>query len=206
MAPEALGPRPLSPPKGVAESAVSLLDIYPTLLDLFGYRSSQTLDGRSLKPLLKDPSTDWNYPVLTSNFERDFAVRSNRWRYIRYSDGGEELYEMIGDRREIRPWREKVLQTGVPYVSDVGKRLEPFISNWQWLSLQLQTATPTRTSTATPTITPTATLTLTPTATNTETTTPTPSPTPTVTPTHTITPIPTSTFATPPTVTGTRTP
>ncbi len=87
--------------KGICQSAVSLVDIYPTLLELFGYRSSQTLDGRSLKPLLKDPSADWNYPVLTSNFERDFAVRSNRWRYIRYSDGGEELYEMIGDRREL---------------------------------------------------------------------------------------------------------
>jgi arylsulfatase A-like enzyme len=86
---------------GVSQRAVSLLDIYPTLLDLFGYQGTHTLDGRSLKPLLENPSAEWDYPVVISSLERDFAVRSNRWRYIRYVDGGEELYEMLGDKQEL---------------------------------------------------------------------------------------------------------
>lgn len=83
------------------QRAVSLLDVYPTLLDLAGYRPTHDLNGRSLRPLLIDPSSEWDYPVISSTQNQDFAVRSNRWRYIRYRDGGEELYEMIGDRREL---------------------------------------------------------------------------------------------------------
>ena len=113
---------------------------------------------------------------------------------------------LIGDRNEIRPWREQILQTSAPYLSDINKRIEPIVGSWEWLSLQLATATPTSTPTATATITPTVTPTVTPTATRTQTVTPSPSSTATPTATNTITPIPTSTFATPPTATGTRTP
>lgn len=85
----------------VCDSAVSLLDIYPTLMDLWGLEPLHELDGRSLVPLLQSPDIDWDYPVLTARSEQQFAIRSNRWRYIRYQNGGEELYEYIGDPDEL---------------------------------------------------------------------------------------------------------
>ncbi len=85
----------------VCDRAVSLLDIYPTLMDVFQYQALHTLSGRSLKPLLENPKLEWDYPVVISNSQAEFAVRANRWRYIRYRDGGEELYETLGDSREL---------------------------------------------------------------------------------------------------------
>jgi arylsulfatase A-like enzyme len=72
---------------------VSLLDIYPTLADLCGLPVGKQLEGRSLKPLLDDPTTEWDRPVITSHGFQNHAVRSERYRYIRYSDGTEELYD-----------------------------------------------------------------------------------------------------------------
>ncbi|MCP5119439.1 MAG: sulfatase-like hydrolase/transferase, partial [bacterium] len=64
-----------------------LIDIYPTLIELCGLTEKPELDGRSLVPLLRDPSAEWPYPVITTYRPGQHAVRSERWRYIRYSDG-----------------------------------------------------------------------------------------------------------------------
>ena len=83
-----------------SDKAVGLIDIYPTLVDLCGLPKKEGLFGRSLVPLLKDPATTWDHPVLTARFEGNYAVRSNRYRYIRYKDGGEELYDHQYDPHE----------------------------------------------------------------------------------------------------------
>ena len=83
----------------VCEQPVSLLDIYPTLVDLCGLPQKEELDGRSLLPLLKDPSATWDQPALMTMGRGNHAIRSDRWRYIRYSDGSEELYDHDND-----PW------------------------------------------------------------------------------------------------------
>lgn len=79
---------------------VSLLDIYPTLLELCGLPAKKELEGSSLAPLLKNPSAAWEKPVLTTHGLNNHAVRSERWRYIRYEDGSEELYDHDNDRQE----------------------------------------------------------------------------------------------------------
>lgn len=79
---------------------VSLMDIYPTLLDLCGLPPSGRVDGRSLVPLLKDPQTEWNHPAITSYDFGEFTVRTENWRYIRYIDGSEELYDHTKDKTE----------------------------------------------------------------------------------------------------------
>jgi choline-sulfatase len=81
--------------------AVSLLDLYPTLMDLFDLKPLHQLDGRSLLPLIQQPELEWDHPVIIARNPNEIAVRSNRWRYIRYAQGGEELYEYIGDRDEL---------------------------------------------------------------------------------------------------------
>jgi arylsulfatase A-like enzyme len=81
--------------------AVSLLDIYPTLVELCGLPRKLDLEGESLVPLLRDPAAK-HRPVVTTYLPGNHAVRTERWRYIRYRDGGEELYDCVKDPGELR--------------------------------------------------------------------------------------------------------
>lgn len=87
-------------PGTVSHRTVSLIDLYPTLAELCNLQTPETLEGRSLRPLLKNPAADWPYPALTTNFEGNHAVRSEQYRYIRYRDGSEELYDHERDPNE----------------------------------------------------------------------------------------------------------
>jgi arylsulfatase A-like enzyme len=79
---------------------VSMIDIYPTLIDLCGLPSRKELEGVSLRPLLTNPGADWDRPAITTYFRNNHSVRSERWRYTRYADGGEELYDHKADPME----------------------------------------------------------------------------------------------------------
>lgn len=79
---------------------VSLLDLYPTLTELCGLEPSERIDGESLLPLLKDPEAPRRRPAVTTYLRGNHAVRDGRWRYIRYADGGEELYDHRTDPNE----------------------------------------------------------------------------------------------------------
>jgi choline-sulfatase len=79
---------------------VGLIDIYPTLVDLCSLPSKEGLDGVSLKPLLTTPDADWERPTLTTFGPNNHSIRSEHWRYIRYDDGSEELYDHRKDTRE----------------------------------------------------------------------------------------------------------
>jgi arylsulfatase A-like enzyme len=84
----------------VCDRPVSLLDIYPTLLDLCRLPRPDGLDGRSLQRLLRTPEQPWDHPVVTTFGFNNHAVQTSRWRYIRYRDGGEELYDHASDPNE----------------------------------------------------------------------------------------------------------
>ena len=58
------------------------------------------LDGVSLTELLKNPSVNTNRVVKTYVNSEDYVLSGKRWRYIRYGDGGEELYDARNDPRE----------------------------------------------------------------------------------------------------------
>jgi arylsulfatase A-like enzyme len=85
---------------------VSLVDLYPTLIDLCGLPQRDDLDGRSIAPLLRDPTIQWPYPAIITHSPHwhgvNHAIRSQRYHYIRYRDGGEELYDM---REDPNQWR-----------------------------------------------------------------------------------------------------
>lgn len=81
---------------------VSLLDLYPTLVELCGLEDPGHLQGRSLVPLLRDPSHKTGDAVVTTHRFKNHAVRSEKWRYIRYEDGSEELYDHSVDPREYK--------------------------------------------------------------------------------------------------------
>jgi arylsulfatase A-like enzyme len=79
---------------------VSLVDLYPTLLELAALAPNPAVEGVSFARLLKDPAAEWDRPALTTAGFKNHALRSERWRYIRYRDGSEELYDHDRDPLE----------------------------------------------------------------------------------------------------------
>lgn len=82
------------------DKPVQLIDLYPTLLDLAGLKADPRLEGHSLKPLLENPRAKWPYLVRTSFGPGNVAIVSEHYRYIRYNDGSEELYDRQADPNE----------------------------------------------------------------------------------------------------------
>jgi len=121
----------VSRPRGRCSSPVSLVDLYPTLIELCGLPGRDDLDGRSLAPLVRNPNRDWPYPALITHsphwYGTNHAVHSRRYHYIHYRDGGEELYDNAADphgwknlagdpahaeaKRELKKWLPKVNAT-----------------------------------------------------------------------------------------------
>ena len=107
-------------PKGqTCDHPVSLVDLYPTLLDLCGLPANtmknekgRPLDGFSLKPLISDPEKGkWQGPdyALTALYKwaryydpayQNYSLRFKDWRYVRYENGKEELYHTAKDEHE----------------------------------------------------------------------------------------------------------
>jgi len=90
-------------PDSVSAQPVALVDLYPTLCDLTMLPLPEHLDGRSLKPLLLDPTAKRDRPAITcmgGGKNVGYAARDERWRYIRYADGSEELYDHHADPHE----------------------------------------------------------------------------------------------------------
>ena len=78
---------------------ISHVDIYPSLCDFAGVPKPDHLEGRSILPLLKDPSATRDFAFLSYG-SQNTAAQSERYRYIRYEDGSEELYDHQKDPHE----------------------------------------------------------------------------------------------------------
>ena len=89
---------------------VSLIDIYPTLTRLCGlpHPTSHRLEGEDISPMTRKPRKGRRSPVLTTYGRGNHSLRSPRWRYIRYADGSEELYDHSDDPHEWRNVASKV--------------------------------------------------------------------------------------------------
>jgi len=82
------------------DAAVDFMNIYPTLSDLCGLPVGKHLDGVTMRSLLRNVNAPWDHYALTTHGRGNHAVRSTRWRYIRYADGSEELYNHRNDPNE----------------------------------------------------------------------------------------------------------
>ena len=107
----------LTKPGSVTSEAVSLLDIYPTLVNLVGAEQFEQLEGTSLVPQISDPEAKRDEPAVTTYHKGNHSVRTERWRYIHYYNGDEELYDHendphefhnIADSAELRPVIEEL--------------------------------------------------------------------------------------------------
>lgn len=82
------------------DAPVDLSVLHPTLLELCGLPADPKADGVSVASLLRETGAAWTRPALMTYGRGNHAVRSRRWRYIRYADGSEELYDHRSDPRE----------------------------------------------------------------------------------------------------------
>jgi arylsulfatase A-like enzyme len=86
---------------GICSRPVNLLSLFPTLTELCGLPSKKDNDGPSLVPLLRDPLAQWAHISLThAQRPGTFGLSAEGWRYLHYSDGGEELYDITADPYE----------------------------------------------------------------------------------------------------------
>ena len=91
-----------------SDALVSLIDLLPTICDLTGVAAPDGVDGLSLRPVLEqradnvremvfgeyDGKQAWRVPIR--------MVRTARWKYVRYLNYGEELYDLAADPGELR--------------------------------------------------------------------------------------------------------
>ena len=89
-------------PGSRSAAPVSTLDIYPTLTELAGLDPPGHLQGHSLVPLLENAGAEWPHHAITTYRFGNHAVRTRRYRYIRYENGDEELYDHRHDPHEWR--------------------------------------------------------------------------------------------------------
>jgi arylsulfatase A-like enzyme len=93
-------------PKGVVcNKPVELIDIYPTILDLAGLKADPMHEGQSLRPLLENPEAEWDHPARTAFGPGNYSIVTERYRYIHYNDGSEELYD---DGKDPNEWTNQV--------------------------------------------------------------------------------------------------
>jgi arylsulfatase A-like enzyme len=90
----------LTKPESVCHRTVDFMSIYPTLTNVCGIPTPKHVDGESIRPLLANPDAPWDRPARTTHMFNNHAVRTEKWRYIRYHDGGEELYDEVKDALE----------------------------------------------------------------------------------------------------------
>lgn len=107
----------LTKPGQKCTRTVNLIDLYATLNDVCALPEKKGIESVSMMSLLKDPAAKWDRPALTTYMRNNHSVRSEQWRYIRYADGSEELYDRVKDEME---WTNLA---GDPKYADVKKEL-----------------------------------------------------------------------------------
>jgi arylsulfatase A-like enzyme len=125
----------MTKPGMICSRTVDLMSIYPTLTDLCGIATPKHVQGTSIRKLLADPLAAWDQPAMTTFKYQNHTVRTEGWRYIRYANGDEELYDekadgfefrnLAGDARyaEIKSELARHLPSaGVPAVGNQGKQ------------------------------------------------------------------------------------
>ena len=114
----------LSSPGDVCTKPIQNGDLFPTLCELTGLPMlADQFEGETLVPQLINPDTDRNRPVLTTYYPGNHTIRNERWRYIRYADGSDELYDHLNDPNE---WTNLA---GNPQYQWVIDELSPWIPN-----------------------------------------------------------------------------
>lgn len=109
----------------VCRSLIEFVDIYPTLADYTGLKAPHALAGQSLRPLLEHPAGKGReavFTLVTRGRSYGQSVRTDRWRYTRWSDGNAELYDELNDPEETHDLAEDPAQAKV--VAELAAKLK----------------------------------------------------------------------------------
>jgi iduronate 2-sulfatase len=90
----------ITKPDTRSSRTVDFMSIYPTLTDLCGIATPAHVEGGSIRALLANPNAAWEKPAVTTYRYKNHTARSADWRYIRYQNGDEELYDENKDPNE----------------------------------------------------------------------------------------------------------
>lgn len=95
----------------VVEQPVSLVDIYPTLMDMAGLEHPPGLDGESLMPLVRGDEGADRKPVLmeyhdTTAVTGIFMLRRGDWKYVLHVGCRPQLFNLAEDPWEVRDLAE----------------------------------------------------------------------------------------------------
>jgi len=90
----------LTKPGTVCAQPIDLMTVYPTLAQLCGVPTPKHVEGVNMRALLADPKADWKIPAVMTYRRGNHAARTPQWRYIRYENGDEELYDELKDPNE----------------------------------------------------------------------------------------------------------
>lgn len=87
-------------PGSRSSAPVDYTHLYPTLCELAGLPVPEHVKGPSLMPLIQNPEAAWDHVAICSHGRGNHAAVDSQWRYIRYEDGSEELYDYREDPNE----------------------------------------------------------------------------------------------------------
>ena len=82
------------------DKPVDLMALYPTLNTLCALPAPDKIEGHDITALLRNPDASWPGVALTTHTKGSHSIRDQRWRYIRYANGDEELYDHNTDPHE----------------------------------------------------------------------------------------------------------
>jgi iduronate 2-sulfatase len=86
---------------GESRALVELADIFPTVSELVGITVPDSVQGKSLVGVLKNPVASVREEAFTVGNRGDFAIRGDQWVYMLYRDDTEELYNMQEDPQQF---------------------------------------------------------------------------------------------------------
>ncbi len=123
----------------VIHAPVELLSVYPTLLELTNLPRYERNEGKSLVALMDGRDKPANYVALTTYGRYNHSVRTGDWRYTRYEDGSEELYDhrkdpnewtnLAGDKhyeKTLVQLRKHLPQVNVPWTKHSAYNFQPY--------------------------------------------------------------------------------
>jgi N-acetylglucosamine-6-sulfatase len=88
-----------------ATQLVTNADLAPTILDAANATPGRVQDGRSLLELVRDPHVEWGRELLLESGTpvglTVAGLRNYRWKYVEYTNGEVELYDLQHDPDEL---------------------------------------------------------------------------------------------------------
>ena len=112
----------------ISDELVSLIDLFPTLMDMSGLDHPEGLDGVSLLPLCRGDATgrpNYVFSEYHSNFSNTGIAmwRQGPWKYIRYAGHPPQLFDLENDPEEI----SDLAQSHPHIVQRLDSRLETLV-------------------------------------------------------------------------------